>query len=424
MTERQVVELPSIGDYKDVLVVEIPARAGDTVGVNDPLIVLESEKATIEVPSPVAGKIVELLVDVGSRVSQGVPIAVMENAGTEISAPAAVAATAVTSEPAPVQKEERPSSSVTSQGATPAPGDFTPASVSGSVHASPSVRALARELGVSLPEVTPTGRKGRILREDVVGMVKGRMAEPSAGFSLPALPARDFRKYGPVEHVALSRIQQISGASLHRNWVTIPHVTNFDEADVTDIEAFRIALNAEKRDPAVKITMVAFLIKAASIALKVHPRFNSSLDGDALAMKKYVHVGVAVDTPKGLMVPVIRDCDRKGIVEIGSDIAGLAEQARAGKLGPSDMEGGCFSISSLGGVGGTGFTPIINAPEVAILGAARAQMQQRWDGAGFRPRLIMPVSLSWDHRVVDGLAAARFLGTIVSVLGDFRRAAL
>ena len=238
------------------------------------------------------------------------------------------------------------------------------------------------------------------------------------------MPVVDFARFGAVERVPLSRIQQISGSSLHRNWVTIPHVTNFDEADVSDIETFRVGVNAERREPPVKLTMLAFLAKASAIALKQHPRFNASLDGDALVLKKYVHIGVAVDTPRGLLVPVVRDCDSKGIIEIGAEIAALAEKARAGKLAPSDMEGGCFSISSLGGIGGTGFTPIINAPEVAILGAARARMQQQWGGSDFRPRLIMPISLSWDHRVVDGVAAARFLGTIASILGDFRRAVL
>lgn len=419
MPERQTIELPSIGDYKDVPVVELLVKPGDTVAVDDPLIVLESDKATIEVPSPVAGTIVELLVDVGTHLSEGAPFVVIETDAAQPASPAAPQP-ALAEEPAAAAPQPAPPPQP-APSAPPAAGRNAP---SEGVHASPTVRALARELGVSLADVSPTGRKGRILRDDVLGMVKRRMAEPSGGFAMPAAPTYDFSKYGPVERVSLSRIQQISGTALHRNWVTIPHVTNFDEADVTDVEAFRVLLNAERREVAVKFTMVAFLVKAAAIALKTHPRFNASLDGDALVMKNYVHVGVAVDTPKGLVVPVVRDCDRKGMVEIGTEIAALAEKARAGKLSPSDMEGGCFSVSSLGGIGGTGFTPIINAPEVAILGAARSRMEQRWDGTGFVPRLILPVSLSWDHRVVDGVAAARFLGTIVSILGDFRRAAL
>jgi pyruvate dehydrogenase E2 component (dihydrolipoamide acetyltransferase) len=238
------------------------------------------------------------------------------------------------------------------------------------------------------------------------------------------MPKFEFAKFGEIDRVPLSRIQQISGGNLHRNWLNIPHVTNFDNADVTDLEAFRLALNAEKREPPIKLTMVAFLIKASALALAAYPRFNTSLDGSDLIQKKYVHVGFAVDTPKGLMVPVIRDCDRKGLIEIATEMAALSEKARQGKLASADMEGGCFSVSSLGGIGGAGFTPIINAPEVAILGAARSQMQPIWDGAAFQPRLIMPVSLSWDHRVVDGVAAARFLGYLAAILGDFRRAIL
>lgn len=415
MTERQIVELPSIGDYKDVPIIEILVKLGDAVGVDDPLVVLESDKATIEVPSPVAGKVAELLVKMGDRLSEGVPVAIIEAAVEPMAEKVAPAKP----EPAPAQAERRtpvvPAAPSAVSANTPPPG----------AHATPSVRALARELGVTLADVSPSGRKGRLLREDLLGHVKQRMAQPSdGGLSVPQMPSYDHAKYGPVERVSLSRIQQISGAALHRNWVTIPHVTNFDEADVTDVESFRVAVNSEKREPAVKLTMVAFLAKASALALRAYPRFNASLDGDTLVMKKYVHIGVAVDTPKGLLVPVIRDCDRKGIVEIGAEISALAEKARAGKLSPSDMDGGCFSVSSLGGIGGTGFTPIINAPEVAILGAARAQMKQRWDGKVFQPRLIMPVNLSWDHRVVDGVMAARFLGTVSAILGDFRRAAL
>ena len=402
------VKVPDIGDFSDVPVINILVAVGDTIALEDPLVELESDKATMEVPASVAGKVTEIKVSVGDKVSEGSVILLVEAAGAA-AAPAAPAPAAAAA-PAPA-----------APAATPAP--VTDAGF-GKAHASPSVRAFARQLDVDLSKVNGSGRKGRILRDDVFGLVKRRLAQPSGGLSVPEMPVVDFARFGAVERVPLSRIQQISGSSLHGNWVTIPHVTNFDEADVSDIETFRVGVNAERREPPVKLTMLAFLAKASAIALKQHPRFNASLDGDALVLKKYVHIGVAVDTPRGLLVPVVRDCDSKGIIEIGAEIAALAEKARAGKLAPSDMEGGCFSISSLGGIGGTGFTPIINAPEVAILGAARARMQQQWGGSDFRPRLIMPISLSWDHRVVDGVAAARFLGTIASILGDFRRAVL
>ncbi|WP_415623856.1 2-oxo acid dehydrogenase subunit E2, partial [Methylobacterium mesophilicum] len=302
----------------------------------------------------------------------------------------------------------------------------------GDVHASPSVRQLARELGITLDRVPATGPKGRILREDLHAFVKAALQAPAQapaapsgiGAGLPPWPQVDYEKFGPVRREPLSRIQTISGANLSRNWLTIPHVTNFDRADVTEIEAFRVGLNAETRTPPARVTMVAFLIKAAALALRAYPRFNTSLEGSDLVLKDYVHVGFAVDTPKGLMVPVVRDCDRKGLIEIATEMAALADKARAGSLSGSEMQGGCFSVSSLGGIGGDGFTPIINAPEVAILGAARSRTEAVWDGKAFQPRLILPLSLSWDHRVVDGVAAARFLGHIASVLSDLRRALL
>ncbi len=300
------------------------------------------------------------------------------------------------------------------------------------MHASPSVRQLARELGVGLDRVAATGPKGRILREDVHAFVKAALGAPAQapvaasgiGAGLPPWPEVDFAKYGPVRREPLSRIQSLSGANLSRNWLTIPHVTNFDRADVTEIESFRLGLNKETRTPPARVTMVAFLIKAAASALRAYPRFNASLEGGDLVLKDYVHVGFAVDTPKGLMVPVVRDCDRKGLIEIATEMAAMAEKARSGTLPGSDMQGGCFSVSSLGGIGGDGFTPIINAPEVAILGAARSRTEAVWDGKAFQPRLILPLSLSWDHRVVDGVAAARFLGHVASVLSDLRRALL
>ncbi len=432
MGVQQTIELPDIGDYKDVPVVEVMVKPGDTVAIDQPLIVLESDKATIEVPSPVAGKIAELLVEVGNKVSKGVPVVVIEAGEETASAPAPTPPSAPEmpkSEPGtePQKNTERTSSAAPVAPAVAASG------TGNSTHATPSVRSFARELGVDLSSVAATGPKGRVLREDVQNFVKSRLAGTAAptttasltgGSGIPAMPTFDFSKYGEIERNPLSRIQQISGSNLHRNWLNIPHVTNFDNADVTDLEAFRLALNAEKRQPPIKLTMVAFLIKASALALAAYPRFNTSLEGNELIQKKYVHIGFAVDTPKGLMVPVIRDCDRKGLLEIASEMGTLSEKARQGKLLPSDMEGGCFSVSSLGGISGTGFTPIINAPEVAILGAARSQMQPIWDGKAFQPRLIMPVSLSWDHRVVDGVAAARFLGHLSALLGDFRRAIL
>jgi len=440
MGVQKTVELPDIGDYKDVPVVEVLVKPGDAVTADQPLIVLESDKATIEVPSPFAGKVVELLVEVGKKVSKGVPVIVIE-AVTEISSPSIAAPPSVSQSSSGAELTAQPAAAASSDARAPespvegvkAPLTATAPAVSSSSHATPSVRAFARELGVDLSAVRATGPSGRILREDVQLYVKAQLAggassardardPPASG--IPPMPTFDFSKYGEVERLPLSRIQQISGSNLHRNWLNIPHVTNFDNADVTELEAFRLAVNGEKRQPPVKLTMVAFMLKASALTLAAYPRFNSSLEGNELIQKKYVHVGFAIDTPKGLMVPVIRDCDKKGLIEIATEMSTLSEKARQGKLLPSDMEGGCFSVSSLGGIGGTGFTPIINAPEVAILGAARSQMQAVWDGKEFQPRLIMPMSLSWDHRVVDGVAAARFLGHLASLLGDFRRALL
>lgn len=416
------ITLPDIGDYRDVPVVEIHVKPGDAISADDPLISIESDKATMEVPAPAAGTVHELKVSVGTRVSQGTLIMVLASAAEKAATPApAPAAQAPTPAPAPAEPK------ASAPAAAPIPAPQQP--VGGHVHATPSVRALARELGVDLAAIRPTGPKGRILREDVAAHVKRTLASPAAaggagiGADLPPWPSVDYEKYGPVTREPLSRIQKISGGNLARNWLTIPHVTNFDKADVTDIEAFRQSVNAEAAAGA-KLTMVAFLIKASALALKAFPRFNASLDGDELVLKDYVHVGFAADTPRGLMVPVIRDCDRKGLVEIAAEMRALADKARAGTLAAADMQGGSFSVSSLGGVGGAGFAPIINAPEVAILGAGRAATEAVWDGAAFRPRLVLPISLSWDHRVVDGVAAARFLGHIAATLADFRRAAL
>ncbi len=419
------ITLPDIGDYKDVPVVEIHVKPGDTVAADDPLISVESDKATMEVPAPAAGTVHELKVGLGTRVSQGTLILVLASAGEKAVAPVSAPV------PAPEAQKPTPAPALAAPVAAPAPAPAAPQpSAGGSVHATPSVRALARELGVELAAISPTGPKGRILREDVAAHVKKALASPVSaggagiGADLPPWPSVDYEKYGPVTREPLSRIQKISGGNLARNWLTIPHVTNFDKADVTDIEAFRQTVNRQASASDAKLTMVAFLIKASALALRAYPRFNASLDGDELVMKDYVHVGFAADTPKGLMVPVIRDCDRKGLMAIAAEMRALADRARAGTLTAADMQGGCFSVSSLGGVGGAGFAPIINAPEVAILGAGRSATEAVWDGASFQPRSILPVSLSWDHRVVDGVAAARFLGHIAATLADFRRAAL
>ncbi|SFS51273.1 2-oxo acid dehydrogenase subunit E2 [Methylobacterium sp. yr668] len=458
MSAALQIALPDIGDYRDVPVIELLVKPGDRLAVDDLILSIESDKATMEVPSPVAGIVRELLVSVGTKVSEGTPILTVEPAeggGVETPAapPAAAAAPSASGQGAGPRSRAgegqgegsglsgdghpfTPALARTGGGAgraSPEPTRADPIqATSGDVHASPSVRQLARELGVGLDRVAATGPKGRILREDVHAFVKAALNAPAQapaaasgiGAGLPPWPEVDFAKYGPVRREPLSRIQSLSGANLSRNWLTIPHVTNFDRADVTEIESFRVGLNTETRTPPARVTMVAFLIKAAASALRAYPRFNSSLEGSDLVLKDYVHVGFAVDTPKGLMVPVVRDCDRKGLIEIATEMAAMAEKARAGTLPGSDMQGGCFSVSSLGGIGGDGFTPIINAPEVAILGAARSRTEAVWDGKAFQPRLILPLSLSWDHRVVDGVAAARFLGHVASVLSDLRRALL
>lgn len=453
MSAALQIALPDIGDYRDVPVIELLVKPGDRLAVDDLILSIESDKATMEVPSPVAGIVRELLVAVGSKVSEGTPILTVEPAegGGAASVPDTSPAVAASAPPdrsaAPRSRAGEgqgessghsgdgapltPPLSRTADGVGRASSEPIQAT-RGDVHASPSVRQLARELGVGLDRVAATGPKGRILREDVHAFVKAALGAPAQapvaasgiGAGLPPWPEVDFAKYGPVRREPLSRIQSLSGANLSRNWLTIPHVTNFDRADVTEIESFRLGLNKETRTPPARVTMVAFLIKAAASALRAYPRFNASLEGSDLVLKDYVHVGFAVDTPKGLMVPVVRDCDRKGLIEIATEMAAMAEKARAGTLPGSDMQGGCFSVSSLGGIGGDGFTPIINAPEVAILGAARSRTEAVWDGKAFQPRLILPLSLSWDHRVVDGVAAARFLGHVASVLSDLRRALL
>jgi pyruvate dehydrogenase E2 component (dihydrolipoamide acetyltransferase) len=433
MGAMQEVVVPDIGDFKDVDVVEVLVKPGDRVEKEQSLISLESDKATMEIPSPAAGVVRELRIKVGDKVSQGTPILVLEEAGA---APAAAVAVAKAAPAPPAPPPDMPRSvEVPAPARTPP----VPAEVSGSgpatlrPHASPSVRKFARELGVDLARVTGSGPKGRILVTDVQAFVKGALARgPAAAPAAPAVgglsvlpwPQVDFAKFGPIEAQPLSRIKKISGANLHRNWVMIPHVTNNEVADITELEALRVQLNRENEKSGVKLTMLAFLVKACVAALKKHPEFNSSLDGDNLVLKRYYHIGFAADTPNGLVVPVIKDADRKGIIEVAKETGDLARQAREGKLKPADMQGGTFSISSLGGIGGTSFTPIINAPEVAILGVSRSSQQPVWDGKSFVPRLMLPLSLSYDHRVIDGAAAARFNAYLAQLLADFRRAML
>ena len=435
------IEVPDIGDFADVGVIELLVKVGDVVKSEQSLITVESDKASMEIPSSHAGTIKALKVKVGDRVSKGSVIATIEaSGGAAAPAPAAAAAapapaTASAPSPAPAPAEKSvPTASLPPHEPTAPPLNLP--------HASPTIRRAARELGVPLEEVKGSGPHGRILQADLEGFVKSVMAgatqtraqaakTPAAaaagGGSLPGLlpwPQVDFAKFGAIERKDLSRIKKISGANLHRNWVMIPHVTNHDDADITELEAFRVTLNKEYEKAGVKVTMLAFLIKACVAALKKFPEFNASLDGDTMVLKKYFHIGFAADTPNGLMVPVIRDADQKGIVQIAKEMNELAGKARDGKLGPADMTGGCFSISSLGGIGGTYFTPIINAPEVAILGVCKSATKPVWDGKAFQPRLILPLSLSWDHRVVDGASAARFNTYLGQVLADFRRVML
>ncbi|SAL19067.1 dihydrolipoamide acetyltransferase [Caballeronia cordobensis] len=433
------VKVPDIGDFKDIPVIEIAVKVGDKVEKEQSLVTLESDKATMDVPSPAAGTVKELKVKIGDTVSEGTLILVLEGgadgaAAAPSPAPAPAAAKEVPSDapakPAPAPKE---APSALAQAPVMPAGDGTRTSS----HASPSVRKFARELGVDVSRVRGTGPKNRITQGDITAFVKGVMsgqgaapaaAAPAGGgggeLGLLPWPKIDFTKFGPVDPKPLSRIKKISGANLHRNWVMIPHVTNNDEADITELEELRVKLNKEHEKAGVKFTMLAFVIKAVVSALKKFPDFNASLDGDNLVFKQYYHIGFAADTPNGLVVPVIRDADKKGLVDIAKEMADLSKLARDGKLKPDQMQGGCFSISSLGGIGGTHFTPIINAPEVAILGLSRGYQKPVWDGKQFVPRLTLPMSLSYDHRVIDGAAAARFNAYLSAILADFRRVIL
>ncbi|TBV76932.1 dihydrolipoyllysine-residue acetyltransferase [Pseudoxanthomonas winnipegensis] len=480
MAQAQEARVPDIGDYSDVPVIEVLVSVGDTVQKDQGLITLESDKATLEVPAAFGGVVRELKVKVGDTLSEGSVVALIEPAGEgdapkaeakPTEAPKAAPSPAKPAEPdAPVepvdtagttpdkltQREIAQAQSRTASGATagqaepPSPPTSTPpVSFDASrvmpdkvPHASPAVRLFARELGVDLNQVKGSARKGRITREDVQGFVKQALSGAGAGapaaapvaagggngLSLLPWPKVDFAKFGETEVKPLSRIQKISGANLARNWAMIPHVTQFDSADITDLEDLRVTLNkeAEKSKSGVKLTMLAFLIKASAALLKKYPTFNASLDatGENLTLKKYFHIGFAADTPNGLVVPVIRDVDKKGVNDIATETGELAKKAREGKLGPADMTGGCFSISSLGGIGGTAFTPIVNAPEVAILGVSKSAIQPVWDGKAFQPRLMLPLSLSYDHRVIDGALAARFTADLAKVLGDMRRVLL
>jgi pyruvate dehydrogenase E2 component (dihydrolipoamide acetyltransferase) len=432
------VVVPDIGDFDAVEVIELLVKPGDVVTAEQSLITVESDKASMEIPSSHAGTVERLLVKLGDKVSKGTPVVVLLGAGAG-AAPASAAAKAADAAPAAAVALPLASQPVERTAPTAALPAHEPTAPQGHLpHASPSVRRFARELGVPLTEVKGSGLKGRITLEDVQGFVKGVMsgetrtaqagkapaASGGGGLDLLPWPKVDFTKFGPVERKDLSRIKKISGANLHRNWVVIPHVTNHDDADITELEAFRVQLNKENEKSGVKVTMLAFLIKASVAALKKFPEFNASLDGEQIVLKQYFHIGFAADTPNGLVVPVIKDADKKGIFQISQEMSELAKKARDGKLGPADMSGGCFSISSLGGIGGRYFTPIINAPEVSILGVCKSSTEPRWDGKAFVPRLILPLSLSWDHRVIDGAAAARFNAYLGQILADFRRVLL
>ena len=454
MAQISEVKVPDIGNYDGVPVIEVLVKTGDSVSKDQGLVTLESDKATMEVPAPFAGVIKELKVKVGDELSEGSVVALIEAAeaaGPPSSAakPSAVPAPAPTPAAAPKPTPQpAPADAVVATGASQPeaaastrspPVEFGADTVLPDKvpYASPAVRLFARELGVDLHKVQGTARNGRITKDDVQNFVKQALAGGAAqrsgtaaalgtGLNLLPWPQVDFSKFGSVETKPLSKIKKISGANLARNWVMIPHVTQHDDADVTDLEALRVALNKEHEKAGIKFTMLGFIIKAVVAALKKYPDFNASLDasGENLILKKYFHVGFAADTPNGLVVPVLRDADKKGIVDIAQETTALAAKARDGKLGPADMSGGCFSISSLGGIGGTAFTPIVNAPEVAILGVSKSSLKPVWDGKSFQPRLILPLSLSYDHRVIDGASAARFAAYLAQLLGDMRRALL
>lgn len=446
MSDTQQVLVPDIGDYKNVQVVTILVAPGAAIAEGDPLIELESDKATMEVPSPVGGIVAQVLVQVGDRLSQGDAILALSGV---VGSTGASESAQHTVESRPASRAETAAVPLAETASAPhrsTAGDEIPAAPSSNagaarvdapVYAGPGVRTFARELGVDLSQVQPSGPKGRIVRDDVLSFVQSAVARPKAvataaaatvpasvALDLPPWPEPDHAKFGPVEPVEPSRIQKLSAANLARNWMLIPHVTNFDKSDITDTESFRKELNARAASGSAKVTMLAFMIKAAVSALKAFPRFNVSFSGGRIIQKQFYNIGFAADTPGGLVVAVIQGCDRKGLIEIATEARDLAAKAREGTISSQQMSGGCFTVSSLGGIGGTGFTPIINAPEVAILGAGKAEIQPVWNGESFAPRLIQPLSLSWDHRAVDGAAAARFLGHIADCLADIRTISL
>ncbi len=452
MADNKTITLPDVGDFPDIEIIEILIAVGDEIEAEQSIIVLESDKATMEIPSPFAGKIESIEVKAGDRLNEGDKIATLSGAGAApLSEPAAAQSKAPAASPAAepaapppesrVEAEPAPKSESKAPGKPLRPhpgtgGSDVSAGNSKMIHASPSIRRYARELGIDLQQIIGSGSKGRITKSDVKAFVKFAMsgamsgapagAAPGGGLSVSAMPEIDHAKFGEIERVALSRIQKISGAHLHRSWVTVPHVTQFDEADITDLEAFRKSLAKEAERKGVRLTPLIFLMKAVVTALQEYPNFNSSLDasGENLIMKKYFHIGIAVDTPNGLVVPVVRDVDSKGVFELAAELGAISLRARDGKLSPGDMQGGCFTISSLGGIGGTNFTPIVNAPEVAILGVSRSKMQPVYIDGEFQPRLILPLGLSYDHRVIDGAQAARFSSFLSQVISDIRRVLL
>ncbi len=422
MAKTKDIKLPDIGDFKDVEVIEVLVSPGDSIRADDSLITLESDKASMEIPSPAGGKVAQVKVKVGDIINEGDLLAVIEEDDTAVeTAPVAppkpIDAAPTPPAPAPGEKKAKPLPIAPTREDRPGR----------KAHASPAVRRFARELGVDLTQVSGSGPKGRITKDDVQGFVKGALSggQSAAGgaLALPSMPAVDFSKFGETEEVELNRIRKISGAHLHRSWITVPHVTQFDEADITELEAFRKAQKEAALKQDVRLTFMPFLIKACVAALQKFPEVNASLSGsgESLILKKYVHIGVAVDTPNGLVVPVLRDVDKKGVYDLARELMAISSKAREGKLAPGDMQGGCFTISSLGGIGGSQFTPIVNAPEVAILGVSRAAMKPVWNGSDFEPRLMMPFSLSYDHRVIDGAQGVRFTTYLGALLSDIRR---
>ncbi len=441
-TDTTEVKVPDIGDFSDVPVIEVHVSEGDTVAEEDPLVTLESDKATMDVPSTAAGTVQSIAVSVGDRVREGSVILTLATGGDGDARPALdparQAADVEQQEPSPEEVSGAAASAQASASRAPAAPPPTTAAAEpslavggdGAAHAGPSVRRLARELEVDLRAIRGTGEKGRITKEDILGFLRGpapaapaAAAPAAAGAGIPEIPAQDFSKFGPVETRPLARIKKISGPFLHRSWLNVPHVTHNDEADITDLDPYRKELDTAGKAAGYRVTLLSFLLKASVSALRRFPEFNSSLspEKDSLILKQYYNIGIAVDTPDGLVVPVVRDVDRKGIVDISRELGELSAKARDGKLGAADMQGGTFTISSLGGIGGTAFTPIVNAPEVAILGVVRSRMSPVWDGTGFTPRMMLPVSLSYDHRVIDGALAARFTRYLCELLEDVRK---